>query len=300
MSCAEALRRCPQAVFVRPRHTLYRQYSQAVWQRRPRGRADGRADRDRRGLPRPRRGRGRTSWPPRASSPRRCRRPCAARRASPCSLGVATCKVVAKVATRPAQARRAHRRPARARGGVPRAVRRAPAARRRPAGRGAARARRASRRSARSPRSTTTTCGACCPARSGRCSATARAGSTRGRSRPRSSAISISHEETFERDIADRERAARRAAADGRAASPSYLADAGPVRPHGDDEGALPRLLDPQPLDDARRPASTTRETIGELACALLDRALADRPGPLRLVGVGVSNIEPFRQLALS
>src|SRR4030095_8602697 len=31
MSCAEALRRCPHAVFVRPRHSLYRQYSQAVW-----------------------------------------------------------------------------------------------------------------------------------------------------------------------------------------------------------------------------------------------------------------------------
>src|SRR5881227_1676467 len=31
MSCAEALRRCPQAVFVHPRHSLYRQYSQAVW-----------------------------------------------------------------------------------------------------------------------------------------------------------------------------------------------------------------------------------------------------------------------------
>src|ERR671918_3138408 len=31
MSCAEALRRCPHAVFVRPRHSLYREYSQAVW-----------------------------------------------------------------------------------------------------------------------------------------------------------------------------------------------------------------------------------------------------------------------------
>ena len=31
MSCAEALRRCPEAVFVRPRHALYRDYSQAVW-----------------------------------------------------------------------------------------------------------------------------------------------------------------------------------------------------------------------------------------------------------------------------
>ena len=40
-------------------------------------------------------------------------------------------------------------------------------------------------------------------------------------------------------------------------------------------------------------------ERIAELACALLDRALADRPGALRLVGVGVSGLEPFRQLAL-
>ena len=39
--------------------------------------------------------------------------------------------------------------------------------------------------------------------------------------------------------------------------------------------------------------------TIGDVACRLLDRALRDRPGPLRLVGVGVSNIEPYRQLAL-
>src|SRR5262249_16800704 len=31
MSCAEALRRCPQAVFVRPRHALYREYSHSVW-----------------------------------------------------------------------------------------------------------------------------------------------------------------------------------------------------------------------------------------------------------------------------
>src|ERR671931_2047843 len=31
MSCAEALRRCPHAVFVPPRHPVYRDYSQAVW-----------------------------------------------------------------------------------------------------------------------------------------------------------------------------------------------------------------------------------------------------------------------------
>jgi DNA polymerase-4 len=31
MSCAEALRRCPQAVFVRPRKGVYSTYSKAVW-----------------------------------------------------------------------------------------------------------------------------------------------------------------------------------------------------------------------------------------------------------------------------
>ena len=31
MSSAEALRRCPDVVFLRPRHSLYRQYSHAVW-----------------------------------------------------------------------------------------------------------------------------------------------------------------------------------------------------------------------------------------------------------------------------
>src|SRR3982751_2690216 len=31
MSAAEALRRCPHAVFVRPRHPLYPEYSRAVW-----------------------------------------------------------------------------------------------------------------------------------------------------------------------------------------------------------------------------------------------------------------------------
>src|SRR5437868_4553512 len=31
MSAAEALRRCPHAVFVRPRHSLYRDYSREVW-----------------------------------------------------------------------------------------------------------------------------------------------------------------------------------------------------------------------------------------------------------------------------
>ena len=44
-------------------------------------------------------------------------------------------------------------------------------------------------------------------------------------------------------------------------------------------------------IDDAGR--------IGELACSLLDRALQDRPAPLRLVGVGVSGLEEHVQLSL-
>ena len=31
MPCAEALRRCPHVTFVRPRHSLYRDYSREVW-----------------------------------------------------------------------------------------------------------------------------------------------------------------------------------------------------------------------------------------------------------------------------
>ena len=38
---------------------------------------------------------------------------------------------------------------------------------------------------------------------------------------------------------------------------------------------------------------------IGDLACRQLDRGLRDRPGALRLVGVGVSGLAAYRQLAL-
>jgi nucleotidyltransferase/DNA polymerase involved in DNA repair len=40
-------------------------------------------------------------------------------------------------------------------------------------------------------------------------------------------------------------------------------------------------------------------ERIWELACACLDRALNDRPGALRLLGVAVSGLEAHRQLEL-
>jgi DNA polymerase IV len=41
-------------------------------------------------------------------------------------------------------------------------------------------------------------------------------------------------------------------------------------------------------------------ETIGDVACRLLDRALEDRPGALRLVGVGVKGLEASAQAQLA
>ena len=45
------------------------------------------------------------------------------------------------------------------------------------------------------------------------------------------------------------------------------------------------------PIDDA--------QLIGDLACRLLERGLRDRPGALRLAGVGVSGFSDYRQLTL-
>ena len=108
---------------------------------------------------------------------------------------------------------------------------------------------------------------------------------------------SISSEETFERDLTDRERAPRRGAAHGR---PRHR----DLQRSGETARTITTKL--RYADFSIRTRSTSlpvgtddEERIGELACALLDRALADRPGALRLVGVGVSGLEPLRQLAL-
>ena len=114
---------------------------------------------------------------------------------------------------------------------------------------------------------------------------------------PPSESISMSFEETFPRDVADRERlhdelrrmAARLAellAGSGRAARTVTTKVRYPDFAIRSRSTTLP-----VGIDDAER--------IGELACGLLDRALADRPGALRLVGVGVSGFEAYRQLAL-
>jgi DNA polymerase-4 len=109
--------------------------------------------------------------------------------------------------------------------------------------------------------------------------------------------ISISVENTFERDLTDRDQLhgeLRRMAAE--------------VAGHLQRSGRTARTVTTKVryTDFSIRSRSTSRrvgiddaEQIGELACGLLDRALADRPGALRLVGVGVSGLASHQQLAL-
>jgi DNA polymerase-4 len=109
--------------------------------------------------------------------------------------------------------------------------------------------------------------------------------------------VSISTEETFDRDIADpeqlkdevrrmAERVAERLARSGQSARTVTTK----VR-YPDFSIRSRSTTVPVAIEDAGR--------IAELACTLLDRALADRPGALRLVGVGVSGLEDHLQLAL-
>jgi DNA polymerase-4 len=112
-----------------------------------------------------------------------------------------------------------------------------------------------------------------------------------------SETISISTEETFDRDIADvdqlkaevRRMAVRVAESLERASQTARTVTTKVRYPDFSIRSRSTTL--PVATDDGAR--------IAELACALLDRALTDRPGALRLVGVGVSGLEDHRQLAL-
>ena len=110
-------------------------------------------------------------------------------------------------------------------------------------------------------------------------------------------AVSLSTEETFVRDVADRERL-----------HDELRRMAGQVAEGLERRGQAARTVTTKvrytDFSIRSRSASLMVGTddparIGELACSLLDRALRDRPGALRLVGIGVSNFEPYRQLAL-
>jgi DNA polymerase IV len=292
MSAAEALRRCPDAVFLRPRHALYRQYSQAVWS----------AIRDvvprveRTGLDEGYLDLG--SVAERFSEARGLAEAVqAAVRGSTslsCSLGVSTSKVVCKVASdrrKPGgitvvppgrEARFLAPLPTRLLPGVgPRAEERLARGGIEAIGELAALSDGELR--------------ALLPGQVGRL--------LRDRARgidPRdleldAERISISTEETFERDLIDRtamHAELRRMAVE----VASYL------RRDGVSARTVTTKL--RYADFSIRSRSTTLPTpideperIGDLACRLLDRGLHDRPGALRLLGVGVSGLTSVRQL---
>ena len=294
MSSAEALRRCPEVIFVRPHMSLYVEYSHAVWQAvrevvpvvEQVGIDEGYLDL--------------ASVDP---DPRRARAIAEAVQAAvraatslSCSLGVASCKVVAKVASDrrkpggltvvPHGKEAAFLAPLDVRtlpGIGPRAEERLRAAGIETIGDLAALG--------------DDELGGLVSGKVGRM--------LRDRARgidPRPletsvERVSIGHEETFERDVADRallvaelQRMSARVAA--RLAARGDAARTVTTKVRYPDFSIRSRSLTlPAGID--------TAEEIAGHACALLDRALADRPGALRLIGVSVSSLEPFRQLPL-
>jgi DNA polymerase IV len=296
MSAAEALRRCPEAVFVRPRHQVYREYSRVVWEAvreivpavERTGLDEGYLD-----LTEPT-GERFAHARPLAEAVRTAVR---GSTSLSCSLGVGTSKVVAKVASD-------RRKP----GGIT-AV---------PPGTEATflapfditllpgigpRTEERLRRLGIETLGALAAMGddelrAALPGKAG--------GVLRDRARgvdPRpleapAGAVSISQEETFPRDVGDRERlhdelrrmAERLAGSLARSDRCARTVTTKVRYPDFSIRSRSTTLL--VGTDDAGH--------IGELACALLDRALADRPGPLRLVGVGVSGLEEHRQLSLA
>ena len=114
---------------------------------------------------------------------------------------------------------------------------------------------------------------------------------------PPGEAISLSHEETFPRDITDR------ATLYGEIeAMAARLA----VRLVDRNSAARTITTKVRYGDFAIRSRSQTLSVhtdeaaiIAAIGCELLDRALSDRPGALRLVGVGLSNLSVECQLSL-
>ncbi|HXY17206.1 MAG TPA: DNA polymerase IV [Gaiellaceae bacterium] len=292
MSSAEALRRCPEVVIVRPRHQLYRQYSHAVWtavrEVVPRVERTGLDE-------------GYLDFGSVTSEFARARTVAGAVQTAvraatslTCSLGVSSSKVVCKVASdrrKPggitvvppgSEARFLAPLPVRALPGVgPRSEARLAAAGIATIG-GLASLSDAELR-------------AVLPGQVGTV--------LRDRARgidPRdldleTERVSISVEETFERDISD----------------PAVLHGelrrmAAEVGAHLRRGGLSARTVTTKLryADFSIRSRSTTlgaatddAELIGDLACRLLDRGLRDRPGALRLAGVGVSGLSDFQQL---
>jgi DNA polymerase IV len=294
MSAAEALRRCPTAVFVRPRHALYRQYSRVVWDTVaeivPRiertGIDEGYLDL----------GAVVSTFTKARAVASAIQTAVRATTSLTCSLGVGTSKVVCKIGSD-------RRKP----GGVtvvppgtearflaPLAVRLLPGV--------------GPRTESRLRRAGIETIGALAvlsdadlrallPGSLGRL--------LRDRARgidPRDlelvgEAVSISAEDTFARDVSDRpvlhEEVRRLAELVSERLQSSGLSGrtvTAKLR-YGDFSIRTRSTTLTAAIDEA--------EVIGTVACSLLDRGLRDRPGALRLVGVGVSGLSPYRQLTL-
>jgi DNA polymerase IV len=291
MSCAEALRRCPAALFVRPRHSLYREYSRSVWD-------SVRAivsTVERTGLDE-----GYLDLGEIAPDFLRARELAEAVQTAvrgttrlTCSLGVASSKVVAKVASDSRKPRGITVvLPGREREFLgPLAVRKLPGV--------------GPRSAERLARVGIDTVGALAdlddgtlrtllPGKVGRMLRDRARGIDPRRLELDAARISVSQEETFPQDVGDRVRLhdeLRRMA--------TSLAE------HLSRNGQAGRTVTTKVRypDFSIRTRSLTlevavadAETIGDVACRLLDRALEDRPGALRLVGVGVKGLEESAQ----
>jgi DNA polymerase-4 len=294
MSCAEALRRCPQTVFVRPRHSLYREYSQHVWET-VRGVVP---TVERTGLDE-----GYLDIGEVVQTFLEARKLAEAVQTSvraatnlTCALGVSTSKVVSKVASD-------HRKPVgltvvpagqEASFLAPFDVRRLPGV--------------GPKAEERLLAAGVATIGSLAalgdlklrrvlPGSVGRLlHDRARGIDPRGLEQ-QTQRISISVENTFEQDLTDR----AQLHAELRRMS-ERLAEM--LRGSGRTARTVSTKL--RYTDFSIRTRSTSLRVgidepakIGELACTLLDRALADRPGALRLVGVGLSGLASHQQLAL-
>jgi len=294
MSCAEALRRCPHAVFLRPRHALYREYSQSVWttvrEVVPRVERTGLDE-------------GYLDFAGLAADYARARAVAEAVQISvraatslSCSLGVASTKVVAKVASDrrkpggitvvPAGTEAAFLAPfsVRALPGVgPRAEQRLAAA-------GVTTVGALARLSDLDLR-------ALLPGQVGEMLRDRANGVDPRGLEETSERISISVEETFAHDLHDRtllhdelRRMAERLGAQLRREGLAARTVTAKLR-YGDFSIRSRSTSLDVGVDDPQR--------LGDIACALLDRGLRDRPGALRLVGVGLSGLSDYRQLTL-
>jgi len=294
MSAAEALRRCPQAVFVRPRHALYREYSRSVWQTvrgvvptvEQTGVDEGYLDV----------GEVARDFLAARVVAEAVQTAVRAATSLTCSLGVAPCKVVAKVAS---DARKPRGlvvvSPGREAAFLaPLAVRRLPGV-----------GPKAEERLLAAGIETIGDLAALTDEDLRRLIPGSVGTMVRDRARgvdPReleldTERISISVENTFERDISDRERLH-----DELRGMAAEVATA--LQRHGQVARTVTTKLRYADFSIRSRSVSLeagidAAETIGDLACQQLDRGLSDRPGALRLVGVGVSGLADFRQLSL-